>query len=182
MIKNNLKIHELISSKQIIIKNPDLKNAVQIYSIYLITESKKIEKEEIKNIENNIKESKLMIISQYEKNNEENYLILGFEKTLIFFEQSSIAFFHDLLSINNKIPVCFLVNKMVEVKNPEINPNPYFLDEIKAFKQQFLIPKSTKDTQKLYSDIVTCISGYLIKKAYLKSTKKFFFFSSKTTF
>ena len=74
-----------------------------------------MEKKKDKKIIQNIKESQVIIISQNEKlNNRDNkeYLIVGFEQTLIILERSttSISFLQQILLDNPDINICFLQN------------------------------------------------------------------------
>ena len=144
------------------------------YTFYFISNE-----DELKKIENNIKKTKLLLIYQNEQLNKQenqNYIIIGIEKALLFLEQSSIFILDIIISSNPNLPVCFisdtksLVKEKITVNNREIEPNSFFLDEIQSLNQRFRLSKDQKPFLKLWNMTVSCVSGYLIQKGYLELT------------
>lgn len=131
------------------------------YTFYLISNE-----DELQKIENNIKNSKLLLIYQNEQLNKQenqNYIILGIEKALIFLEQSSIFILNIILSSNPNLPVCFisntksLVKEKITVNNHEIEPNSFFSDEIQSLNQKFKLSKDQKPFLKLWNMTISCL-------------------------
>lgn len=111
------------------------------------------------------------------RNNKE-YLIICFEKTLIILDHSiaSISFLQQILFANPDIKLCFLQDtkalliEAFEIKNQEIEADERFIEEIKRFASICCITSENKIKQ-VWSIISPVISGYLIKKSYLKCKK-----------
>ncbi|KAK8872166.1 hypothetical protein M9Y10_007928 [Tritrichomonas musculus] len=162
-------INELIIAKKSILDHNGLKEIVESYSFLFISENWHINDEENK-ITQNISNSQLIVIDQNHEFNEiakKQYLIVGFEKTLIILEKSlkTESYLSELLSNNSNIPICNLSNsKLSSIKNLEIPVDSIFIDEIQSFEKCF-----TELHEKcLISQLIApCICGYLIKKSYL---------------
>ncbi|KAK8895451.1 hypothetical protein M9Y10_023915 [Tritrichomonas musculus] len=129
-----------------------------------------LEKKKDKKIIQNIKESQVITTSQNEKlNNRDNkeYLIVGFEQTLIILECSttSISFLQQILFDNPDINICFLQNtkalliEVVEIKNQEIEADERFIEEIKRFTSICCITSENKIKQ-VWSIISPVILGH----------------------
>ena len=87
--------------------NEKLKKVVDNYTFLEISE--KTESELNLNIANNIKESKVIIISHY-KENDDFYFVLSFKRTILVINQSRIKILQTFLSEKEKLEICFLSN------------------------------------------------------------------------
>ena len=179
MIESFLKIHDFLISPGMKFLKIGLNHVVQNYSFYHILEKDSLNEEEKQKILENIKKTKVIIIDQSEllnENTNKKYIIIGFEKTLIILEQSS-TFLQILFSTNIAMLICFLSNtkaiieKKIKFENPEIQIDSNFMSEIESLNNCFHIYKTNKTINLFWSQIIPCISGYLIKKSYMKTKK-----------
>ena len=175
--QNIFGIHEILKDPEIKFGKVGLKSIVQDYIFIHISQSSALNEDEKQKIFQNVKKSKIIIIDQNDKFNKETnqqYLIICFEKTLIILDHSS-TFLQDILSTNFNLSVCFLSNtntiiqEKYEIKNKEIKPDSDFLDEIRNLSLELL--KTTQKISKFWQFFVRCLSGYLIKKSYLRHNK-----------
>lgn len=58
-----------------------------------------------------MEKSKIVIVSEYEEDTDNEYFILGFEYTIIRIKQTSVNFFQSLFSINRNLNICFFVTQ-----------------------------------------------------------------------
>lgn len=174
MIKNLIDLKELFKSGDFNFMKSRFKDVFQNYNFYYISQNSTIRITEKHNINQNIANSKVIIIDQsndLNKKMEAIHLIISFEQTLILLEQSSLAFLYDILTTNSQLSVCFLSNTrdfLHDLKNPEIEFDSIFEEEIEALEQNLILYTKSKDIKLFWSFIVPSISGYLIKKSYLK--------------
>ena len=167
MIEDFFKIFDFLNSTKAEFKNPLLKGVIQNYKILNISDINSLNDLEKQNFIQKLKESKVMVIKQIE-----NYMILGFEKTLIIQEYSEKidSLLTQIYEINYEISVCFLSNQ----DNSKGKSNN-FEKEIKKlsdyFVQNLLFTSSQNTMKKTWGKIVPCISAYLIKKSYFKLNK-----------
>ncbi|KAK8871784.1 hypothetical protein M9Y10_007525 [Tritrichomonas musculus] len=181
MIENIIRLHKLLKKSKIRFNKPEFTKFFQNYSFYHISKNNLLNEEEKRKIDQNIKDSPIIIFSQDKSLNRQTgqrYLFVGFEKTLIILDQSttSTSFLHDIFSNNKKISVCFYsntkkyVNQILKIKNHEIESDLIFEEEIQSFGTKCsLIPEL--GLIKTYSVISPCTIGYLIKKSYLQLKK-----------
>lgn len=162
-------------------KKDGFKDIAQNYYFYFISENINLKEDDKCKIDQNLNDSKIIIITQNEKFNQETkeqHLIVGFEKTLIIIKNTSMSFLNMLLSANSNLFVCFLSNaksifikNSIEIKNREIEVDSTFEEEIKCLSKSFIPYKATKSFKNVWKIIVQCISAYLIQKCYMKKTK-----------
>ncbi|KAK8876323.1 hypothetical protein M9Y10_006521 [Tritrichomonas musculus] len=179
MIEEFQKIQKFIVNKKLIAQNPAANEVIQDYNFIHISEHILYEgKEEESKIYQNISNSKVIIIDQNQEFDQlanQKYYLIGFEKTIILLNESSLSFLQKLLLSNPNLPICFLTNKddffTKNIKNPEIEISAVFKKEIEILSQSFNLFKGTKKMKQIWPFIVPCITGYLIKKSYSQLNK-----------
>ena len=138
MIENYLTLQEKINNQEIKFKNKTFLNIIQNYCFFYLSENKLIDNDEKQIINQNVKCSKIIVIHQNEQlNNETNkkLLIIGFDKTIIILDQSSISFLKDILDKNQDLYVFFISNtkniikSAIKIKNQEIESDQNFIFE-----------------------------------------------------
>lgn len=153
---------------------------IQGYKFYHISDNISLGEQVKRVIQKSINDSKITIVDQSKKLNHEiknQAFILGFEKTIIILQQSEISFLEDILIKNPQISICFLpdtkeiIHQKMNIQNHEIIADPIFKEEIKNLSTELILCKSSKIIKDILFCIAPCISGYLIKKSYLKTTK-----------
>ena len=151
MIKTFLDLPELYFFNATFGK-PALKKIVQSYSFLYFSINALPNQDQKQSINQNIKESKVIIFDQIKYSNEEtneNYFLIGFEKTLIIFDQiSSLEYFLSSDSFcMSDLSFCFLsdtksiIEERIEIKNNQIETDLIFLDEIQSFNNDLQIFK-----------------------------------------
>lgn len=170
MRSNFLLIKRLLENDEIQFTNEIMKSVVRNYSYYEVSSNY--------NYKNNqqtyqqMKDSKIVIISQY-KENGNDYFIIGFRNTIINIKQDSINFLHSIFSYNTNLKICFLLNSKesfdynINIQYNEINSDSMFEEEIENFIEQILI----RQNNHLFKLVLSCIAGYLIKNSYIKTKK-----------
>ena len=180
MISNFLELHELLTDSSFKKRNINLYTIINRYTFLHVSE--KLDIQQDSNIFRNVKESKLIIINSYnEPNNDthKKYFIIGFEKTIIIIEQTSILFLQPLFNDDLKIPLYFLSDSETAFKE-YINfsyktiKDPYFEEEISNFNKNLIVQPMKPSFCKIIKIISSCISGYLIQQSYLNSNKNRF--------
>ena len=156
-------------------------DVIRNFNFFYHNDNFNINDDEKQMINQSIQDSKFIIIDQNKTLNQEmnqDNLIIVFEKTLIILEISSIKFLLDLLSKNPNLFIYCLSNTKnyfeKQIKNKIIESDSEFTIEIQNFRKEFYFYDSTKDfsqNRKLWSFIISSISGYLIKKSYFKFPK-----------
>ena len=120
----------------------------------------------------NAKESKMIVMNQielFDHNQKIIYSIHVFENTLMLASENDTTKF---LSENQHIPILFLHKKgKIPVISKEINNDSIFQEENENLKNKFVIQQSNEIFRKIWSFIIPCITGYLIKKSYEKTKK-----------
>ncbi|KAK8892321.1 hypothetical protein M9Y10_029547 [Tritrichomonas musculus] len=120
----------------------------------------------------NAKESKMIVMNQielFDHNQKIIYSIHVFENTLMLASENDTNKF---LSENQHIPVLFLHKKgKIPVISKEIINDSIFQEENQNLKNKFVIQQSNEIFRKIWSFIIPCITGYLIKKSYEKTKK-----------
>ena len=169
-----------IQNKTDIFIDKMLVETIYQYNFNLITDNSFFKQNDEQTIYDNIKKSKFITIDQNKLLNQktnDKYYIIGFEKTIIILNESSLYFLQALLTINSELSVCFLSNDIIinneniQIQNPEIENNQNFKVEIDNFSDKMKLYKKYKFMYKIWSIISRCISAYLIKKCYLKLSK-----------
>lgn len=112
------------------ILNKKLKIAIQNYSFIHVTNEFNNNNE----INQNIKESQIMIVNSYEENDVQ-FFVIGFKKTIIIIEQTKLHYLRDLLLYNKAILICFLF----DAKNNFQDQINHKFDEIEIENQFFQI-------------------------------------------
>ena len=192
MISDFLDLHKFLRNEQIEFNKNGLKEIVLNYKFYYISEMRSLIEYEKQIIIQNLKYSKVLIISQLEYNDErksQKYLLIGFEKILMIFDYSSISLLYDLLAMNQDLSVYFISNnsihKKMSEKNDEISTiydnlknncevneaDDVFLEEIKSLSSSFYLLKRMIHIKPIWRLIVPIISAYLIQKSYLSLKK-----------
>lgn len=128
---------------------------IQGYNFMHITKNTTYKKNEHIEIDSNIEKSQIIMLYYSEKFNKEAdgvFIIIGFEKTLIFLDILSISFLQQLLSTHTHVSVCFLYNlkNVLNQKNiqkeisedREIKSDETFVEELDSFKKY--IPQKKK--------------------------------------
>ncbi|KAK8894562.1 hypothetical protein M9Y10_022997 [Tritrichomonas musculus] len=177
MIEEFQKIQKFVGNK-IELQNKAANEVVKDYNFIHISDPVSFEqKEEESKIYQNIDNSEVIVINQNQKNDqseEQKYYYIGFEKTIILLEESSLSFLQKLLSSHPTLPICLLTNKddcfSKSIKNPEIIINEFIKDEIDALSESFYLSNVTKTMRIIWQYIVPCISTYLLKKSYSESS------------
>lgn len=177
------KLQELIRSSQISFKKEKVANVIRNYN-FLFIDDLCLDQNEKEIIDYNIKSSRVMMIHQ---NKIENYVFIGFDKTVIALNQSFIFFLQDLLAVNPELSIFYtsstkkIINEQNKIKNNEIHFNSSFEEEFEAFNKGAGLQYSRKNIEeiKFFNNcIAPCIFGYLLSKSYLKTkidrTEKFF--------
>lgn len=156
-------------------------NLTKVIKEYLISDDVPTPNEKIE-IEKNIKKSKILLFNTLilaDLQTESTYLIIGFEKTILIVEKTSI-FLENLLSNNFEPSVCFFRNskdiliKSFKIQNPEIKYDNSFERDISYLNQKCKLCDSYKNFSKIWKSILPCITGYFIQKSYLKLSKNRF--------
>ncbi|KAK8850219.1 hypothetical protein M9Y10_018343 [Tritrichomonas musculus] len=182
IIESFLKLPEFLSSSKAKFEKPVFREIFQNYSFFVITENTFLKENQKQIMDENIKESKIMIIDEIinqDDETNEQYLILCFEKTITIIE-SSIALEYiirnKLISISN-FSFCFLndtksiFEEKVTLGNREIKTDCIFLEELESLKEGLWIYTSEKSMSYIWSILRTSISAYLIKKSYFQRNK-----------
>lgn len=107
-------------------------------------------------------ESKAVIVDQKDILNQKTkkqYLILGFEKTVIIIEKASTSILRTIFPNKNNIAT-FYISESIHT-DQMISLDSTFLEEIQSFNDKFIIIKQPKEINEIWSIIVSCISGYL---------------------
>lgn len=153
------------------ILNKKLKIAFQNYSFIHVTNEFNNNNNEINQ---NIKESQIMIVNSYEENDVQ-FFVIGFKKTIIIIEQMKLHYLQDLLLYNKAILICFLFdakNNFQDQINHKFDDieieNQFFQIEYESLCKIFLIKL---ELQKKWNCIQPCILKYLLLQGYLKTTK-----------
>ena len=127
---------------------------------------------ENKQIFKNIKESKIILVNQIEQ-----YFIIGFKKTIILIEQSTLNYLKNLLLFKEELKIIFLSNSketfesFIQIPYTE-SIFDFFLIS-KTIEEEFEIINGPKKDwiYKIWQVIRPCISNYLLKQCYIKSKK-----------
>ena len=182
MISSFLNLQELLDQYDIEFNKNGVKDTIQSYNFHLISPSKSLKENELEKLDHYVKKSKIIIIYQNKDLNEEtqeDFLLIGFEKTLIILNQTSISFLTNILTKHTDLSVCFLNDTkniiQKKIKNHEIEIDENFIEEINSLQRIFLPKNKNKNKSKIISRVLTyispCISAYLIKKSYLQNKK-----------
>ena len=142
MLKELLK-KECISNFVQQTTNPQLKKAIQDYSLHYLSPEKEVDitQYQYKEILTNFKNSTVIIIDQFQNPDEatDKHFVICFKKTIIVIKQPKISFIiHPLLKINDKIEFFFFNNTKIFFDNnllihsKELNDNNLF----KCFSKQ----------------------------------------------
>ena len=183
MINNLLKLHNFFNYDEISFNNRAFNKVVKSYLFVLISNNISLPKDTDEKIKQNIKNSKIITIDQSEILNKEmnqRYFIVGFEKTLILLEQSLLFYLSTLISENTELFICFLSNtkdiiiNSININQKEIEVDSTLIDEMKSFKENLKTFKLTGLMKQIWPIILQCISAYLIKIIYLKIDKHSF--------
>ena len=179
IIESFLKLPEFLNISTVKFDKPAFKGFFHNYSFCVITKNTFLKENQKQTINKNIKESKVMIIDEIINQDDERYLILCFEKTIMIVEHS-IAIEHILrnnsFSISN-LSFCFLndTKSIFEGKithvHREIAIDCLFLEEIESLKEGLWIYTTDKSMSYIWSFLIPSISAYLIKKSYLQRNK-----------
>lgn len=116
-------------------------------------------------------------------NFENKYLIICFEKFLIFCLSSKIPFFLLIIHRKTKMNIISLSNSSTELLNHCINQNkitfkinitnmeciPFLKEEIRSFIHHIIINFNNKSKNMLLQSILEILTAYLLKRAYLES-------------
>lgn len=156
MIGNFSKFKNLMNDYSIKFMKNAFADIIQTYNFYYLSRNISFSENESQIIQQNIKNSKLIIVDQNEKlNNESNdkYLIIGFDKTKIILQQSSISFLCRILACNPSLSICFLSNTkeivqqstLIKIRNHEIKIDANFSEEIKSFTNDFILFNSNNN-------------------------------------
>ncbi|KAK8880701.1 hypothetical protein M9Y10_003387 [Tritrichomonas musculus] len=180
MIDTNLYQHfDELQERMIKIKNKKLNEIIQNYIFFHVFE--KINLDQYPKILSNIRESKTIIINQNNKLNQKasaNYFFIGFQKTVLLIQQSSLHLLDPLFSNACDLNIIFLsdtkelFNLNSHIRYNETQIYSSFYNDIEIFNKQLKIITNKKSfTKKIWKYIKPCISGYLLYQAYSKSNK-----------
>lgn len=178
MINDFLKLRDYLNDPKIKFAKNELKSVIQDYSFLHIIGKENINENEKQYIIKNTKESKV-IINDHIEDYDKRYLIIGFEKTIIFHEYSlsTLSFLQELFSNNNEMYACFFPTKisyfddLILIANLQIEVYEIFLEEIRSLSYNFRIWQHKKEINQIWPFIVPCISAYFIKKSILQRVK-----------
>lgn len=149
------------------------------YNFSIISDDSLLEQEMESKLFKSLLYSPIIIISQDDdlnRNTQDKYLIIAYEKTIIILKQSKISFLHAILYYNTDKLACFLgeaekniidLVSLDKIKNRLIKTDDLFLYEIEKFTSKINIKK--KQFYRIWKIIAPCITGYLIKKGYLQT-------------
>lgn len=143
----------------------------------------------------NLIESDVLIADLFiSQKQEEKFYILGFKNTVIIIK-GSLSIIQSIFSLISKASIYYLskikdnLQQQVKINNKieQIELNLTYLNEIKNFNKEIIKFKvKSAPIQGISSCILSCITGYLIQKSYIKSQLKSLFhiefqkFSDKT--
>ena len=137
-------------------KNQKMEKVIKDHSFLLITQNFDFNNNQ--EVYENIKNSSVIIISQYEEENEKNdnkYFIFGFKRTLISIKQSSVTLIGELLSINPNRTFYFLKDtedifkQLIKIEYKRIDSQPT-LDEIEEFSKSIYNSNKNNFFSKFY--------------------------------
>ena len=118
----------------------------------------------------NIQESEAIIINQYSKTQENDFLlIVGFKNTIIIITRSLIYLLNQIFNINTKTKIYFLentkdiLNQHIIIQNPQIECDDYLKKLINEFNKNAL--------NQIDISIRSCITGFLILQGFAKLNK-----------
>ena len=154
----------------ILSSNFRLKQKIKSYSFIHILDKFDFED---KQISDNFKKSKIIIINHYNESQiNEQYFIVGFRKTIISINITSINLLLPLFSTNTDITISFIpstkekFDEQIQIKYNEIEYNLIFKEEIWNLNKFYELQPSKLHNYEIWKSIQTCISGYLIKEGY----------------
>lgn len=165
---------DALNSDEIFLKG----KIIQKYQFYFISKDNRDILQE-KEIKDHFKQSNEIIINKYcecEDINPENcFIIISFEKTVISVEENSLTILQNFLNSKQNVSICFLndikkiFDQNIQIEYNETENNIEFKLEIASFnsnlKKQI---KKGKSHLKVWNNIKSCISGYMIKESYHK--------------
>ncbi|KAK8840052.1 hypothetical protein M9Y10_030985 [Tritrichomonas musculus] len=165
-----LQLENSLKNDEIKFRNSRINDIIKLYSFIQVSDDSNYEMKQ--EIYQNMKDSKTIMINYYyEKEKEDSndrYFIIGFERTIISIKQTCSNFIQILLSKNPEPKICFLRDTKnffhVEIPYKEIVPDSFFMNEICSFSHQLISEKNYE----LFQNIFSCVTGYLIQKAYHK--------------
>lgn len=135
-------------------------------------------KEDLQKIINFANKSEIIILNEYEQQNAQfnyKFLIIGFEKNIIFVEQSSFELINQIFACKSNLSICFFNNskkyfdKFTKLKYTETKTDLQFLSQISNFEEKLSKKSLKQPLLKIWKLIYPCIFGYKIKKSYVKS-------------
>lgn len=160
MIQLITKIQESIQQRRVPISNIKLKSILENYSILYV--SKIIDSENNKDIFEKMEESKLITICSHKKE-EKLYFIISFERTIIIVLKESISFLKNLFLSHTNLTICFnndtkpIFDSSIEIEYVETK-----LDFEDCYVEKYI-----KNSNIIYTKILSSILQYLIKNSYI---------------
>lgn len=158
------------------ISNQELNKVINGYLFFYV--SKELNPEQNDYLFQQLSISKVAIFDHYksiESNQEEQFLIIVFENTIICIKSQSINLLHPLFSSNSNLKFCFLSNaesifdQNSNIKYSRSNFDKYLKNDINNINQKICIRTSHNSrTMNIIETILSSIFGYLIEKCYIK--------------
>lgn len=181
MIDNDLYQHfNELQEHKIKIGNKKLNEIIQNYTFFHVFEEFNLD--QYPKILSNIKESKAIIINQSDELNQKasaKYFFIGFQKTILLIQQSSIHILEPLFSNVYDLYIIFFSNTKelfdlnTHIRYTEIQAYPLFLNYMEIINEQLKIISNRKPfIKRIWKYIKPCISGYSLYKASYKIKKK----------
>ena len=179
MINDYLVFKSCLENNNIKVANMFLDQVLKKYT--LLQYSENVDISNMRDIYQNLKESKEIIINEFKDENQheiQTYFVICFKETIIIFEHSYKSYLQNFLSNKQDLIIHFLSDSKklfddnITIQYKESVSSNFLNSHISTFQKKFIIRRFPKPSlKKIWEIIKSCIAAFLIKQSFHKLNK-----------